>query len=254
MGLLSHIEESSKPKYENSKLSYFGFVNKYSLSHCAVFSKAGSNFFITHCSGFDSKTILSSFSTADFWEGTLKDSTWNFFSTDQNSTLPLMQFLSPDLKNAFSYFAVLKTPDKIFLIGDIEKIENKIDLQLLESDFHNIDFNDYSVYSNEKFLQKTNTYKVHLSFSKAVNSYLNAHCTTGLSLYNVFYSTAFYTEIIWKILNENVKIEECTSNTITFSISSDGEFNAKFLATILSNLLSQILETYTEELVYDISI
>lgn len=97
-------------------LDFFEFIEKYKLSHCALFTKKDNNYLAEYSFGFDGASICHSFSTVDFWEGVLHSEDQILFFNKQNELLPFYQFFSDELKVIIKSICIYKTKASSILL------------------------------------------------------------------------------------------------------------------------------------------
>ena len=78
-------------------LAFSDFINKHSLKSCAVLDQNNSYYYVKHSIGFDALSIISSVSTADFWDGICRESQ-TVYTFSEKSLSPLLQLFSENLK------------------------------------------------------------------------------------------------------------------------------------------------------------
>lgn len=115
MGLLSiasHLDD--KPK---QGLAFSDFILKYKYNCCAILQKTENIFSVINSIGFDGKSIISSISTPDFWQGicTKKNIIYNF-STKNNTITPLLQLFSLQMKESISEISVMQNNDERIIL------------------------------------------------------------------------------------------------------------------------------------------
>ena len=125
LGLLKRSESILNNIHE---LDFFNFITKYKISSCALFHKSGDYYFIDNSIGFDGSSIITSFSSKSFWDGTISENNKLLaFCKKDNSISPFYQFLSEDLKEKTDIIYILKKAVLID-IGDIYTRNGKLSL------------------------------------------------------------------------------------------------------------------------------
>ncbi|MCF0241814.1 MAG: hypothetical protein HUK25_04205 [Treponema sp.] len=210
MGLLSYIESGSEKIYSNTDiskkeslleramalskgLSFFEFIKKYNLSHCAIFKKTGVKYSMHFSAGFDAETILESISTADFWNGTIENDKWFFYNKENNSINEILQLFSSELKEKISFAQIFKHENYILLIAQSDNDTSDYSLSDMALDF--VDLN----YSKEnKIVFKNNSnynFKICVDYSKALDKTVNSLIYKSEIINNI--KSAFITEFIF---------------------------------------------------------
>ena len=130
---------------------FFSYCKNNSISHFCILEKNGNNYFISNSYGFDYESIAKSYSTEDFWNGTITEKNQNIkFDNSLYTTNPLLQFFSNSIQNKLKEINVLyKDDNKIYINcnSDIKHTEfskkNNYIFNLSESD--NLPLNKYQV-------------------------------------------------------------------------------------------------------------
>lgn len=174
MGLLQKTLQISDKK-EISVSNLFGD----GILFYALFEKFENHFFITNSIGLDSKSILLSFSTSDFWEGSIKKrDCWNYFTEEDNSISQFFQFFSIQLKDNIKSIAVFfSSENKIFITAGEKKLENLSDsfAEQIESVFNKIKFS----LKNPALLvpQNSFSYKITIETKEYIDSIILQNLT-----------------------------------------------------------------------------
>ena len=151
MGLLSKVSESGlnssveeKPAKDNpqvqkksnsvgllkkslmagqyDKLDFFEFIQKYNFSLCSFLQLHDGYYCIQKSFGFDGKSICQSYSTKDFWDGTIKEKNNLYtFETNTSDILPFYQFFSDKLKDKIQLLHIYKFDDDSIFIFITDK-------------------------------------------------------------------------------------------------------------------------------------
>ena len=128
MGLLSYINtmEQNGPgllkraaQYEaqGTAESFYAWCKEHALTHAAIFQRNETFFYITKAVGFDAESIALSYSTQDFWNGTLlTNGNWQTFLQGQNETASFNQFFSETMLSMIAKLHFLKSEDFILLV------------------------------------------------------------------------------------------------------------------------------------------
>lgn len=191
MGLLSKANLLET----NKRLAFSNFLTNYNISFFALFEYSNSEYVIGRSLGFDGVSIISSFSTEDFWNGIIKEdeTVYNFLSTDQNN--PLLQFFSFAIKDDVKSISVCRFKDKkIFLLC------NQIITSNLISDYYKIDFNlkETDFNSLNKYINKDSfLYKIEFDFSEAIETFI---LTKNRKLNNEIIFNSIFNELSNRIL------------------------------------------------------
>lgn len=251
MGLLSRISAEFSNSAENNvqkvKFSFFDFIQKYSLSHCCVFSKVDTFYMSSSSWGFDGETILQSISTSDFWDGTLKENKWNSFSTEENNLNSILQFFSIRLKHNFQYVQVYSANDKILLIAlEKEPLEKSL-LEEIANDFLSLS-EDLDFFENSTIDE--DFYSITISIADAANE-ISGNLSPSIKqvLNHSFYTEAF--RIIWNLIDFPNLVHYNKNGIIHLSIKSESNITGNCLAHFLSSLLKEIFQNKTSFIKYE---
>ena len=184
MGLLSRIAagvevtaspaDNASEKNENltlseNRFSFFEFTKKHSLKKVAVFAKNGVFYSFCASQGFDGDTILQSLSTVDFWEGTISEDKWNYFSKDENNLNSMLQFFSDSVKNNIVISAVYCHKDKILILASEDQLPSNYELDSIAKDFDDLDsFKNYKI-DTDKESSNTNGEVIKINLENLEN-------------------------------------------------------------------------------------
>lgn len=154
-------------------LAFSDFVNKYKLRFCAVFEKDKNAFYIKNSIGFDGSSIISSCSTADFWDGicsSIKE--LNIFARENGTLKPLLQLFSFAQKDdiaAVSIFRLSQTKILMVCNQSFPK-ECTADLDCLEDKRNPIRLGTI----NHLITSKSKVIKMQIDFKDAADSFVQA--------------------------------------------------------------------------------
>lgn len=131
MGLLSHILEmerrraaSKEPNltaatahHEIEGNDFYAWCEKQKFSHAALFQRDGDVLYIIKAVGLDAETIARSYSSKDFWDGTLKtDAGWQSVSREEAAFASFNQFLSDDARNKAQTLHFIRLEDSVLML------------------------------------------------------------------------------------------------------------------------------------------
>lgn len=125
---LSFKENQNIKSQENILPIYINdFLISNEISSFAVLEIINNHYFITNSFGYDVKSIYSSYSTVDFWNGLIKEINKIYnFNYENNSITHLFQFFSGDLIESIKQILVYKTETNKIYIFCLKKISNKL--------------------------------------------------------------------------------------------------------------------------------
>lgn len=125
---LSFKENQNIKSQENILPNYINdFLISNEISSFAVLEIINNHYFITNSFGYDVKSIYSSYSTVDFWNGLIKETNKIYnFNYENNSITHLFQFFSGDLIESIKQILVYKTETNKIYIFCLKKTSNKL--------------------------------------------------------------------------------------------------------------------------------
>lgn len=125
---LSFKENQNIKSQENILPIYINdFLISNDISSFAVLEIINNHYFITNSFGYDVKSIYSSYSTVDFWNGLIKETNKIYnFNYENNSITHLFQFFSGDLIESIKQILVYKTETNKIYIFCLKKTSNKL--------------------------------------------------------------------------------------------------------------------------------
>lgn len=264
MGLLSRIAagveitpspaDNASEKNENltlneTRFSFFEFTKKHSLKKAAVFAKNGVFYSFCASQGFDGDTILQSLSTVDFWEGTIKEDNWNYFSREENNLNSMLQFFSNSLKNKINFCAVYFHSDKILLLASEETLPSKEDLDSISEDFALLDsFKNFDLdFTKESFQGE----EIKIDLSKALAERTgNLSSDIKANISNAFLLESFYQlDLLCKDKNNCfITSRSFPENTISMEISSGTHISINALNSFFRKYLSNLYKDASNSL------
>ena len=230
MGLLASAEANL---FKQTKgLAFCALTKKYNLNMFAILTKSCSNYFINQSIGFDGESLLKSYSTQSFWEGTILDEEKLYkFSKEDGSINTLLQFLSSKMNEKIKFAEIFRSGSNIFIsVNSQITQELKQDLKLL----CNKDKEELLT-SNDKGR------KININFSEAISSYLEMNCKDS--------ELAAYAEkaLFFALLSKLCKLCDC--DKYNYSVQ-DKSLSVLFKVTDVSeNLLVYHLVMNFKELI-----
>lgn len=228
----------------NKRLTFCDFIKKNKIIKCAILKNHSQFYFIYESFGFDGFSILNSFSTYDFWNGTIpkKNIIYNF--SIQNTNLnQFYQFFSSQQKDEISSLSIIKTLDNsIFIL-----INSSINSRILY-DFEHIDFEKETYIKNHNF-QKENMQKCVLDLNNSVEDFVFSENKN--TFYNDFLSTSIKNEIQNRLTlkyNDFFIIEKKSENLYDF-IFTKNTIQIEFLKKEISELLKEIIFEHSKKII-----
>ena len=130
MGLLSYINAMEQNHAETSQgllakatqydlqvNDFYAWCENQNFSHAALFQRNENTFSIVKAIGLDAETIARSYSSKDFWNGTLKaDAGWQSFSKEETEFATFNQFLSEAVCAKAQTLHFIKLEDSILML------------------------------------------------------------------------------------------------------------------------------------------
>lgn len=167
----SKTSETSLPRNSANDISFFDFITRYSLPHCAIFTKCDNNYIISKSAGFDGDSIISSLSTTDFWEGSINKNKWTFFSRSNNSIVTILQFFSKPLKDKIEFVGTYFENDRILFLAYDKAILPSAEMNAISANFKLIDFLKPSDFLKSKPIE-TPIDTIAFNYENALNNFV----------------------------------------------------------------------------------
>lgn len=258
MGLLSKtlsVADSIKNKDDSTaeKLSFEDFFQKYDLCCCAIFSPFENNYVITHSVGFDAVSLISSISTKDFWNGTVKSNNWETFSSNEE-LLPFFQLFSFNQKDKINKIFIKRFNDKIFMICSTneskfianDKITNDLELIYFETEKVECENDDFSI----ALSKNQNVYKFSLNAQNAIEAIIKKNLSK--LEYESVIKDAIKKEIYYflkKSFSQNAIIFQ-HDDVYNIALISEGEVFENVLKIHLMGELEYFFDTEVNALIF----
>lgn len=160
----------------NHGLDFFEFAQKYKIPFFAELKKVNDNFVFCNTYGFDGVSILSSVSSKDFWNGTIKEKNkWYEFSAKRNNLLPFYQFFSFNQKDKINYVYICYFDDeKILMICETDENESIYCNEIIE-DYKKIEYTRKIDLTDFKRQKSDIITKYTIDFTQTVDDFINRH-------------------------------------------------------------------------------
>ena len=111
----------------NKGLAFNSFIQNNKFTLLGIFTQYNTFYYISESIGFNGKSILKSFSTLDFWDGTIPEENKIYrFSLDDNNIYPFLQFFSEEVQEILSSLNIIKKDDKVYILGNEDFSENTV--------------------------------------------------------------------------------------------------------------------------------
>lgn len=260
MGLLSRIAagvevtaspaDNASEKNENltlseNRFSFFEFTKKHSLKKVAIFAKNGVFYSFCASQGFDGDTILQSLSTVDFWEGTISEDKWNYFSKDENNLNSMLQFFSDSVKNNIVICAVYCHKDKILILASEDQLPSNDELDSIAKDFDELNsFKNYKIDTDKESSNK-NGEVIKINLENAISEKTgNLSADIKKNISNAFLQESIYNlNLLCEEKNNSFITSYSTEdNTISFHISSGTHISINALNSFFKQYLSKVFK------------
>ena len=164
------------------KLDFFEFIQKYSFSLCSYLTLNDNFYCIQKSFGFDGKSICQSYSTKDFWDGTIKEKN-NLYTFEAGSTdiLPFYQFFSDKLKDKLERLHIYKFDDNSIFVFVTDK--SYTIPQTLIYDLQNTNFEGELV-TEKSDSEEASSFEYEINLFEAIESFVLANSKTNKLLIN----------------------------------------------------------------------
>lgn len=235
LGLLKRSESILNNIHE---LDFFNFITKYKISSCALFHKSGDYYFIDNSIGFDGSSIITSFSSKSFWDGTISENNKLLaFCKKDNSISPFYQFLSEDLKEKTDIIYILKNEYKILFVCSNAEMNN-----IEGSNFIN-DFNIMQNYRKPSIINKNEG--ICLDVQNALEKYILSQNIFSYN-YNAFYESLKNTIHNYLCLYFKYQNILTFDNSFCISVPTLRDFPHEMLKKHILLNLKEIIGEYTQ--------
>ena len=160
---------------QNDKLDFFEFIRKYNLSLCALLKPSDGFYSIYKSFGFDGKSICLSYSTQDFWNGTItqKNNLYTY-KAESSQILPFYQFFSKQLKDTIELLHLYKFDDDSIVVCSTARtftIPETFIFDLQNIYFENDSFAD--------FKRPEQSFNYNIDLSEALESFVLSNSKTN---------------------------------------------------------------------------
>ena len=172
------------------KLDFFEFIQKYNFSLFSYLKLQNNFYCITKSFGFDGKSICQSYSTKDFWDGTIKEKN-NLYTFEAPGTdiLPFYQFFSEKLKDKIERLHIFKfDDDSIFLLITDKAFTVP---QTLIYDLQHTDFDNVSKNADAPQEGSVSSFNYEINLSEAVESFVLSNSKENEMLINAISEQIF---------------------------------------------------------------
>ncbi|MFA6855686.1 MAG: hypothetical protein WCR31_00625 [Treponema sp.] len=257
-GLLSKTSKL----FERPVFTLFSEIcNAYSFSHCALFTNINDVFIMTQCQGIDAKTVASSISSRDFWNGTIgnPDSFVNVKKSDNNFSGFYQLFSSLFNEQIEGLHFLRITDDCIFANIDFDSYKD--DLSVSPAELRNVIIRYLASLKNETgtFISpKLNCDFTHftaflflLSVKTAVNSSVSDADISNKFIHDSLFSI-IYNEIFSMLKQHFAEPNFCIQSgngEIKLILFAQNEIDDTILQYHISHTLQPVLSTYSNSVI-----
>ena len=189
MGLLSRASNLDESEIIPG-LAFSDFILKYSLKACAMLEQNNAEYCIKQSIGFDALSILSSVSTADFWNGICPVSK-HIYRFSGNETTPLLQLFSVYLKDEVKEVYIYKNNNSNILLSFSEITPEAAEaFENINDEYHSVDV----MALNPQIKENSCVLKFMLEFAEATESFLASELKSG-NAHNEYIEKSIMNEI-----------------------------------------------------------
>lgn len=231
----------------SSKKLNYQYISDLGIDFYAFFEKSDNHYIISNSYGLDSATIFASYSTVDFWNGSIiHKNQWNYFSEKESTISQFYQFFSFDLKDKIKAVAVyFSDDDTIIMLGSSNESFTPLSEDFYQqlTEFFSTEKKTLSAKEIQK-PEKINVYKMIIDIEECVDNILSENLSEKDKL-SLFRNSICH-EIQNRIAAMFTKPNWCThkspviSNIVLFSKS---ELNDE----ILLNHIIYTFSTFAQE-------
>lgn len=233
----------------NERLAFFDFLQKNNFPNCAILQNKSNFYIIFQSFGFDGDTILRSFSSYDFWQGTLpiQNQIYNFDIGELNIN-QFFQFFSENQNEKINSLSIFKSKNSEILIFINENISKKI-----LYDFEKLNLEKKITNKKKDFLSlnKNNLLHFTLNLNFCVENFIKSKKINNL--YENDFSNAIKNEIfnrIFQKFHQDFFIEQ-TSQKIIFYALNNREVSFEQLKKQIFNLVENIIEDNAKNIIIE---
>ncbi len=224
------------------KLDFFEFIQKYNFSLCSYLKPQENFYCITKSLGFDGKSICQSYSTKDFWDGTIKEKN-NLYTFEASTTdiLPFYQFFSEKLKDKIERLHIFKLDDDSIFILITDKAFTIP--QTLIYDLQHTDFDSDFVKAGSS-TDEASASNYEITLSEALESFVLSNSKSNQMLINAI-SEQIFTNLCMYFPKPNVVTKKETG-IYNVSTPSSQTVPIELFTAHLQNQIKFVLDNHSE--------
>ncbi len=233
----------------NERLAFFDFLQKNNFPSCAILQNKANFYIIFQSFDFDGDTILRSFSSYDFWQGTLPNQNQIYnFDINKPNINQFFQFFSENQKEKINSLSIFKSKNGKILIFINENITKK---NLY--DFEKLNLENKITTQNNDFLSSNKDNLLHftLNLNFCVENFIKSKKINNL--YENDFSNAIKNEIfnrIFQKFHQDFFIEQNSQKFIFYTLNNK-EFNFEQLKKQILNLAENIIEDNAKNIIIE---
>lgn len=225
----------------SERLTFCDFIKKNNFPNCAILKNKSNFYTIFQSFGFDGDSILRSFSSYDFWQGTLpkQNQIYNFDKNKLNIN-QFFQFFSENQKEKINSISIFKSKNSEILIFINENITKKI---LYDFEKLNLEMN-FSEQENKNHL------KFILDLNSCVENFIKSKKHNNL--YENDFSNAIKNEIfnrIFQKFSDDFFIKRESENKINFYSTKKCKIQTEILKKQIFNLVENVVEDNAKNII-----
>ena len=234
--------KKSMMAWQYDKLDFFEFIEKYNLSLCSYLQVQDNFYCITKSFGFDGKSICQSYSTKDFWDGTIKEKN-NLYTFEQDSSdiLPFYQFFSDKLKEKIERLFIYKLDDDSIFIFASNKAYSIP--ETLIYDLQNTAFEGDFIKNNSS-AQSGPAFEYEINLFEAIESFILANAKANKVLINAI-SEQLYINLSLYFPKPNI-ITKKENGIYQVKVFSSQALPIELFTAHLQNQIKFVLDNHSE--------
>ena len=227
----------------NDKLDFFEFIIKYNLSLAAIL-RPNENFYSIYKSyGFDGKSICLSYSSKDFWDGSLLlKNTLYTFKAGTSEILPYYQFFSEEIKDSIELIHLFKMDDNsifLFTTDNSYTIPKSFVFDLI-----NLDLEKNSFDSLIKPQLADNVFIYDIDLSEALESFVLSNSRTNKDIIQAI-SNQLYVNLVQYFPQPDF-LEKISAGKFKLYFSNPEKLPLELFANHLRIQIKETLENHSE--------
>lgn len=245
MGLLSKASEFTK----ESKLPFSEFILKNNVEIFAIFELDNNHYQIMNSIGFDGSSLLSSNSSADFWNGIcVKENEIYNFNIIQKKENPLLQFFSFKIKDNIKSISLYKDHKYIYMLCNKTLTDNIInDIKNITNEKEKINIDKITSLINEKL----KLLELEINFSDAISDFMTMKSKKTTDYKNI--KQVLFNELFNRLNCQIAKYstKNLSNYTVRTLISVDKSIHEKHIESHLIYNLKEVLDNAAKNISFN---